>query len=204
VLIKTSVEHVNEQQLQDVVIKIGHEIEDATLSLLIEASEIEKVRFTRKANSPKYAAHPYYINKYDELTRSIEGYQQRLDGLRNRNLDIDFAKNVHGYDDFVKRKYDQFIQGTRIVKSKTMDSISEYSLNFNMLLDGLINLYPCLYRMNETTRYPLMDFGYRNLYYLDRGNANNSLIMMANSLRKNYSWVLQNRHLLGEENIHDC
>lgn len=45
ILVKTNIEHNNEQKVHAKVIKISHEIEDATLNLLIEAADIDMVRF---------------------------------------------------------------------------------------------------------------------------------------------------------------
>jgi hypothetical protein len=120
-------------------------------------------------NSPEGASNPRYTDRYEALIHHTTNYINKLEGFRNKELDREFAKNIQDYANFVKLKYDKYIQGNKFVKTACRRKImSNYSANFDMLLNGIMNLYPCLYKMNETTRYPLRDFGYANLSYLNK------------------------------------
>jgi HEPN domain-containing protein len=197
ILVKTRIEHNPQKKIYNHIIGISHEIEDTSLDLLIEIANIEKQKFSQKANSPEGASHPRFTERYEALIRETNNYMNKLEGYRNKGLDREFVKNVQDYANFVKIKYDKYIEGKQFVKiackRKTM---SDYSANFNMLLNGIMNLYPCLYKMNEITRYPLRDFGYANLSYLHKKNACNNIIIMLNSFTNTYKWILQNPHLL--------
>lgn len=187
---KTRVEHNSQEKVYQIVIEIIHEIEDASLDLLIEIAHIELQSFTSKANSPEGASNPRYTQKYEDLINQQNGYINKLQGFRKKELEKEFLKNVQGYVDFVKKKHGQYTNGTKLIK--TLKNMSTDNVNFLMLLNGIMNLYPCLYKMNETTRYPLSIFGYMNLQYLSHKNACYNLMTMVDTLKSKYSWKLQN------------
>jgi hypothetical protein len=164
---------------------------------LIEIANIEKQKFSQKANSAEGASNPRYTDRYEALIHQTTNYINKLEGFRNKELDREFAKNIQDYANFVKLKYGKYIQGNKFVKTACRRKImSNYSANFNMLLNGIMNLYPCLYKMNETTRYPLRDFGYANLSYLNKKNPCNNILIIVNGFTNTYKWILQNPHLL--------
>ncbi|MFZ0512367.1 MAG: hypothetical protein WAM14_12230 [Candidatus Nitrosopolaris sp.] len=169
ILVKTRIEHNLQEKIDHDIIGFSHEIEDTSLNLLIEIANIEKQKFSQKANSPEGASNPRYTYGYEGLIHQTTNYVNKLEDFRNKELDREFAKNIQDYANFVKLKYGKYIQGNKFVKTACRRMImSNYSANFNMLLNGIMNLYPCLYKMNETTRYPLRDFGYANLPYLNK------------------------------------
>ena len=131
------------------------------------------------------------------MIHQTTNYITKLEGFRNKELDREFAKNIQDYANFVKLNYSKYIQGNKFVKTTCRRKImSNYSANFNMLLNGIMILYPCLYKMSETTRYPLIDFGYANLSYLNKKNPCNNNLIMVNGFTNTYKWILQNVHLL--------
>ena len=197
ILVKTRIEHNPQEKIYHKIIGYSHEIEDTSLDLLIEIANIEKQKFSQKANSPEGASNPRFTDRYEALIHETRNYINKLEGFRNKELDREFAKNIRDYADFVKLKYGKYIQGKKFVKNAYRRKImSNYSANFNMLLNGIMNLYPCLYKMNVTSRYPLRDFGYVNLSYLNEKNPCNNIIIMVNSFTNSYKWILQNPHLL--------
>ena len=52
-MIKTISNHNIEQQVYSEIIKIGHEVEESSLNVLIEVANIDKQRFYEKSNSPE-------------------------------------------------------------------------------------------------------------------------------------------------------
>jgi len=59
-----------------------------------------------------------------------------------------------------------------------------------------MNLYPCLYKMNDTARYPLNSFGYYNLWNINKINACDNVLIMVRTLIKKYKWVLENPYVI--------
>jgi hypothetical protein len=202
-LAKTKIDYNSQQRVYDDIIKIGHEIEDASLNLLIEVAQIELNRFRRKANTPAGARHPIFTKSFDQLISQVSGYteklKQRLEELRNNELDKRFTTIVQNYPNLFKEKNRQFTNGYRLLRSyQEKRHLTEYSAKFLMVFTGIIALYPCLYKMNETTRYPMKRFGYRNLSHLNKKAPCNTVIIMTNSLVNTYRWFVENQHLLGE------
>ena len=80
---------------------------------------------------------------------SIDGFISSLDTyLKRLNLSMNFIKNINNYDDFVNKRYQDYL--------KSSNEISGFSTNFNFLSFVLSSstLYPCLFSMDTITRYP--------------------------------------------------
>ena len=132
---------------------------------------------------------------YEKFVTNINGYLNKLRNLKNHQLDEEFINNIQNFTAFVEKKHRLYTQGTRITESKKY-TMSEYSNRSNMFLNGLLNLYPCLYKMNETTRYPLIAFGYDNHQYLNQKKVCNILLAMINHLINTYKFIIQNPEAL--------
>jgi hypothetical protein len=194
ILVKTKVERNNTDKVYQDVIIISHEIEDASLNLLIEIGNIEKIKYSQKANI-QYASEPRFIQRYERLVREVEGYIKKLDYFRNKELDKNYVKNIQDFAKFTSEKQHLYGNGTRAVNllcQQKPNTFKEYDRNFLKFLNGIMNLYPCLYKMNETTRYPLGICGYSNLHYLNNEKACYYVMLMVNHLRDAYRWIIQN------------
>ena len=107
-------------------------------------------------------------------------------------MDKNYIKNVEDFANFVSEKQSIYRRGTRAVKllSVKKDSVlNEYGVYFNKFLNGIMNLYPCFYKMNETTRYPSRVFGYNNLRYLNDEKACHHITLMINDFTDAYRWI---------------
>ena len=86
------------------------------------------------------------------------------------------------------------------MKSKKNDR-AIYSYGVNMFFTTSVFLFPCLYKMNETTRYPLYLFNYKNLDYLNYKksvknikNMINDLLVYYNIIEKNFDVAIHNSY----------
>jgi hypothetical protein len=116
-MVKTRIEHNLQEKIYHDIIGFSHEIEDTSLNLLIEIANIDKQKFSQKANSPEGASNPRYTDRYDALIRETTNYINRLEGFRNKELDREFARNIQNYAILVKLKYGKYIQGIKFVKT---------------------------------------------------------------------------------------
>lgn len=94
ILVKTEIEHIPQENIYHDIIGFSHEIEDTSLDLLIEIANIEKQKFSQRANSPQGAANPIFTDRYQALIRETTKYINKLEVFRNRELDKQFAKNI--------------------------------------------------------------------------------------------------------------
>jgi hypothetical protein len=136
ILVKQGIEYNSQEKIYHEIIGYSHEIEDTSLDLLIKIANIEKEKFSQKANSPEGAANPRFTEGFEALIRETSNYIKKLEGFRNKALDKEFAKNIQDYTAFVKLKYNAYIRGTKLTKALSRKLMSEYSINFNMLLEG--------------------------------------------------------------------
>jgi hypothetical protein len=105
--------------------------------------------------------------------------------VQQRDLKTNFIKNVQNYSQLVKEKYDYY-QNAIIALSKQPE------MNFFRILLCMATLYPCFYKMELVTRYPLKEFAYDNLNLLaNLGQACQSLVEMLQDLISLISPVLR-------------
>ncbi len=136
-----------------------------------------------------------YIQRYEQLVTQVEKYIKKLDNFRNIQLDKNYVKNIEDFANFTGEKWYIYGRGTRAVRllcEQKPNTFKEYDRNFLKFLNGIMNLYPCLYKMNETTRYPLGVCGYSNLHYLNNKKACDNIMLMVNQLTDAYRWIIQN------------
>ena len=196
-LMKTKVEGNSQDDIYQHVIGIGHEIEDASLNLLIEIAEIEQRKFKHKADNPEGSSNAGYTRLYMLLSNRVSSYIPTLEGFKNSQLEKNFLANVQNYESFVKQKYRQYIIGARTVEINVKAlKLMEYAASYNAIVNCIMNLYPCLYKMNDTARYPLNSFSYRNLWYINQNNSCDNLLIMIRTLIKKYKWILENPYVL--------
>jgi hypothetical protein len=167
------------------VIGISHEIEDASLNLLIDIGNVERKKYSQKADI-EYASQPRFIQRYQQLVIEVESYVKKLDNLRNRQLNKNYVKNIQDFERFTSEKWHLYGSGTRAVRrlcEQRPNTFKEYDRNFLKFLNGIANLYPCLYKMNESTRYPFGVCGYSNLQFLNNEKGCYNIMLMVNQLR---------------------
>jgi len=86
-LVKTRIEHNPQEKIYHDIIGFSHEIEDTSLDLLNEIANIEKQKFSQKANSPEGASNPRFTDRYEALIHETTNYIKKLEGFRNKELD---------------------------------------------------------------------------------------------------------------------
>jgi len=198
-LMKTKVEGNSQNYIYQQIIGIGHEIEDASLNLLIEIAQIEQEKFRHKAENPKGSSNAEYTRLYMQLGNRVSSYIPTIRGFRNNQLDKNFLTNIQNYKNFVKQKYRQYIKGAKTVEinAKAL-KLSEYAASYNAIINCIMHLYPCLYKMNDTARYPLNSSNYRNLWNINQNNSCDNIMIMMKGLVKKYKWILENPYVLPE------
>lgn len=187
---------LNIQKLYEKTKDLGHDVNTSTIDLLIEVANFEKDLFQKKRDVTSELT-PLAINffkKEEMLNEKIQGYIDTLINLKNRDLDKDFFKNIKNYEYFVGNEHQKYVEKRKTVKGIKND-MSDYSYNFVAFSDTSIFLYPCLYKMNEISRYPLKDFEFENLKYLNNKRAVNLVKNMIRIMIDSYIWIRKNYDL---------
>ena len=184
------------QKLYEKTKDLGHDVNTSTIDLLIEVANFEKDLFQKKRDvTGKLTSLAINFFKMEEiLNDQIEGYINTLTNLKNRNLDKDFIKNIKNYEHFVGNEHQKYGEKRNAVKAIKI-KMSDYSYNFVSFSDTSIYLYPCLYKMNEISRYPLKDFEFENLKYLNNKRAVNLVKNMLRIMIDSYVWIRRNYDL---------
>jgi len=137
--------------------KLGHDTEESTITLLKDFADLEirasESQLPNVTDTNQRLALQNAINTIDRYKSSLDRYVQRLD------LRTNFVKNVQNYSQLVRKKYDDY-QNSIIAISKQPE------MTFLAIISCMANLYPCLYKMESVTRYPLSEFAYDNLNLL--------------------------------------
>jgi hypothetical protein len=74
-----------------------------------------------------------------------------------RDLKKNLVKNIKDYAQFVKKRYEYYQKPAKEAISQQQESM------FIRFVIIVAILYPCLYKMDEITRYPSEDFSFKNL-----------------------------------------
>ena len=187
---------LNIQKLYEKTKDLGHDVNSSTIDLLIEVANFEKELFQKKRDIASELT-PLVINffkKGEKLNETIQGYIDKLINLKNRDLDKEFIKNIKNYEYFVGDEHQKYVEKRKTVKG-IKNSMSDYSYNFVAFSDTSIYLYPCLYKMNEVSRYPFKDFEFDNLKYLNNKRAVNLVKNMIRIMIDSYNWIRKNYDL---------
>ena len=158
----------------DIWHRLGHDTEESTITLLKDIANIEKRAYESRlpniTDAHQSQALLHAISAIDNYGLSLDRLVRRLDLRRN------YIDNVRNYSEFVRSRY-EYHQNSIIAISKQPD------MTFLTTLSCMVNLYPCLYRMESVSRYPLVEFSYGNLNLLaNMGQACQSLVEMLQDL----------------------
>jgi hypothetical protein len=167
------------------VTEINHEVESASLELLTRIGNIEKQVILQNQNRLDAVSSPHFIKISDIAVDKISGYISRLKKLKTEELNNNIIANIKDYETFVCKYFKYYTKGKSAV-NKLNDHMSKLSCNFNLFLNGAVNLYPCLYKMNEIARYPLRAFDCNNLDYINRKTACKEIIFMLEDFKTTY------------------
>ena len=187
---------LNIQKLYEMTKDLGHDVNTSTIDLLIEVANFEKDLFQKKRDitSELTPLAIDFFKKGEILNEKIQGYINTLINLKNRDLDKEFIKNIKNYEYFVGNEHQKYVEKRKTVKGIKND-MSDYSYNFVAFSDTSIFLYPCLYKMNEVSRYPLKDFEFDNLNHLNNKRAVNLVKNMIRIMIDSYNWIRKNYDL---------
>ena len=153
--------------------KLGHDTDKSTITLLKDFADLE-IRDSKSqlhnADANQRVALQNKINAIDGYKSSLDRYVQRVDVRTN------FIKNVQNYSQLVRERYNDYLN-SKISTSKQPE------MNFFATIACMANLYPCFYKMELVTRYPLKEFAYDNLNLLTNlGQSCQSLVEMLQEL----------------------
>jgi HEPN domain-containing protein len=194
ILVETKIGHTSEHKVYQKITEFNHEVESGSLELLTRIGNIERKVILQNQNRPDMVFNPHFIKISEIAVDTISGYISRLQKLETEELNKNIETNIKDYENFVSKYFKHYRKGKSAV-NKLKDQISKLSCNFNSFLNSAVNLYPCLYKMNETARYPLGDFNYINLDYINRKTACKEIIFTLEDFKTTYKWILNNRHL---------
>jgi|GEM_PF-1189206 len=164
-----------ESEIYDKLIKLGHNTQESTIRLLHDVADGQKKVAEIQLQN---ATEPKVKDVLLKLISGIDGLNMSLDNLVTRlNLNANYIKNVRNYAQTVQNMYSTF-------QFSNVDIISkEPEQTFLQVVISLATLYPCFYRMEEITRYPLSEFQYENLDLLaNQKHACEQLVEMLGDL----------------------
>jgi HEPN domain-containing protein len=137
---------------------LGNDTEVSTINLLKDMAELEK-----------HAAKDTLIKISDPKKKhilkifidEIDKYKSSLDGVvRRRDLKNNYVENIRKYSEYVTSGYALHQNFVNMAISK------QPAQTFLYIISCTVNVYPCLYKMESVTRYPLAEFSYENLNLL--------------------------------------
>ena len=158
----------------DIWHRLGHDTEESTITLLKDIANLEKrvyeSRLPNITDAHQSQALRRVISAIDNYDSSLDSLVQRLDLRRN------YVNNVRNYSQFVRSRYEYH-------QNSVMAISTQPDMSFLTTLSCMVNLYPCLYRMESVSRYPLNEFAYDNLNLLTNlGQSCQSFIEMLQDL----------------------
>ena len=189
----------NMETLNDKIINLSHDIDTSTISLLLIIGNFEKEQFQKKRTQIDDLTHllnRIFYEKGDPLNNVINGYIDKLlNDITNldKELQKNFVNNIKSYKTYILQLFNQYQQ---IIKSYSYkDKTSTYTQKFLRFMAVALILFQCLYKMNETTRYPLSDFNYHNIDYLNNKTASKKIKIMVEDLKNSYISIFDNYDL---------
>jgi hypothetical protein len=155
---KVNINHTSEADADSTIrTRLGHGTEESTIALLKDLANIEKGEYEHKlcttTNTKERQALEDAITAINNYKTSLDRLIQGLDLRRN------YRNNVRGYSHYIELRYHEYQTLINAI-------ITQPSMNFLNTLLCMANLYPCLYKMESVTRYPLSKFGYDNINLL--------------------------------------
>ena len=143
---------------QKSIIKLLHAIAD--IQRLPAEERIVRIQAIQPGSQPLSTLDPSELPVLQQLVSKVNGFKTKLDGMLTKlNLEKNYIGNVKNYAQTVNRQYITFQDSNNklISKQKQSDQI------FLRVINSMKNLYPCFFKMEQITRYPLEEFSYGNL-----------------------------------------
>jgi hypothetical protein len=147
--------------------ELGHDTEKVTIKLLavltqMDIDAMQKARKELTDPARKQQPDPNILKIVDDGLTAIKGFKASIGRMVKRNdLETKYIENVRNFPRFVQKCY-EYNQ-----KSSSREDVLEQPGQNSLLLDiAMITLYPCLYKMEEITRYPHDVFSYDNFNLL--------------------------------------
>jgi HEPN domain-containing protein len=134
---------------------LGHDTEESTRKLLHDIADLQR----RNTNIQLCnASEPNIRQALRNLTNAINGFSTSVENMVARqNLKSAYHDNVINYAQVVTNLYNTYQNNTAQVITKQLEP------NFLQIVFAMGILYPCFYKMDQITRYPLPEFSYDNL-----------------------------------------
>lgn len=156
---EVNINHTPEADVYNTIrIRLGHDTEESTIVLLKDLVDIERGANERKIPT---TTNPNKIQALKNSITVIDNYKASLDRLVKRlDLRVRYITNVRNYSQYDRLRYNDH---QTLINAIT----TQPDMNFHYTLLCMANLYPCLYKMESVTRYPLTEFGYDNLNLLN-------------------------------------
>lgn len=135
--------------------KLGHDTQESTIKLLIQLTQKEINKLQKEL---KKQTDPDVKKAIQDVLAAIKGYKESMARMVKRhNLQTNYKKNVKDYTRLVQHLYD-YNQKSAIEVLSTQPEQKLLSIDLTMA-----TLYPCFFKMEEITRYPLTEFSCNNL-----------------------------------------
>lgn len=155
--------------------KLGHDTQESTIALLKDMAHIERQGYTDRlatiTESQKRQALQNAIIAITNYLKSLDRLSKRL------NLPANYVNNIRNYSVYVEVRYNYHQNSINEIITRQPD------MTFINIISCMANLYPCFYRMESITRYPLTEFIYDNLNLLNnQGRTCQRLIEMLDDL----------------------
>jgi hypothetical protein len=154
---------------------LGHDTQESTIALLTDMADIERQAC---ANRLPTITEPQQRQAIQNVITAITNYITSLDTLSQRlNLSANYINNVRNYSAYVNARYNYYQNSINEIITRQPD------MTFLYIISCMANLYPCFYRMESITRYPLTEFAYDNLSLLsNQGESCQRLMEMLDDL----------------------
>ncbi len=189
----------NMKALYDKIINLSHDIDTSTINLFLTIGTFEKEQYQKKRIQIDDLTNPLNRSFYeigDHLDNQINGYIDKLSNdISNldKELQKNFVNNIKCYETYILQLFNKY--QTTIKSYSYKNTTSTYTQKFLRFLTIALILFQCLYKMNETARYPLNDFNYQNIDYLNNKTASKKIKIMLEDLKNSYIPIFDNYDL---------
>jgi hypothetical protein len=139
-----------------------HKTEQSTITLLKDIATIEQDVYKDKlADLLEQVAGQRQIQVLEKIIATLDDYISSLDRYGERlDLSKHYVNNVSHYSNSTTAVYKHYQKSKRIISNIIFNQPDN---KFLYIFSCMMNIYPVLYKMELTTRYPLEEFSHKNL-----------------------------------------
>jgi len=158
ILMEVKLKNTPETTAYNKAVVFLHNTEDSTITLLKDIATLEQDGYSERhpclQDQRQIQAVKLVIDTLHSYRSSLDGYVARL-GLRKNHINV-----ARHYSNSTTEVYKHYQNSKRIINNII---VNERDKKFLYIFSSMTNIYPLLYKMELTTRYPLGEFSYNNL-----------------------------------------